>query len=143
MDQVQERKKSRVREVYFVRAITLGLIKIGVANHALIRVVSLQTHSPDKLEIMGVVMCDNYGFLERLLHGRFEHLRSHGEWFRPGDDLLTYIEENALDWRDAAEERRAMEDGLPIIDDIRRRRALRHAKAAGNEETAAMFRRPR
>lgn len=41
------RKRRKHREVYFVRAKTLGLIKIGVANTARERFVSLQTDSPD------------------------------------------------------------------------------------------------
>ena len=29
---------------------------------------------------------------ERNLHRQFDHLRLHGEWFQPGDDLIQYIE---------------------------------------------------
>lgn len=40
---------------------------------------------------------------EAQLHRRFDELREHGEWFRPGDDLVAYINEL-----------RAMEGQAPI-----------------------------
>lgn len=83
------------REVYFVRAQTLGLIKIGTANFAAERLAVLKTASPDALELLGVVFCDNYGSLEAELHSRFWASRSHGEWFRPTPDLIEYIAANA------------------------------------------------
>jgi hypothetical protein len=30
---------------------------------------------------------------EHALHCRFRHLAMHGEWFRPGPDLVAYIED--------------------------------------------------
>jgi len=89
------RVTQQVREVYFVRAKEMGLIKIGVANTARERLVSLQVDSPDHLELLGVIECRNRGALEKQIHQRFAHLRVKGEWFRPGEDLLDYIEDHA------------------------------------------------
>jgi hypothetical protein len=111
-----QRVAARVREVYFVRAVTLGLIKIGVANFAAQRVMSLQTHSPDRLELMGVLICDDHGTLETALHLRFADLRSHGEWFRPGRDLVDFIAEYALGHADAGKDKLIIEHYLHLKD---------------------------
>lgn len=83
----------RRERVYFIRAQTLGLIKIGVAGDLDKRLAGLQCGSPDKLEVIGTIVGENK--LERELHKRFAHLRQHGEWFSPGEDLLAYIREQA------------------------------------------------
>ena len=36
-------------------------------------------------------MVGHYRATERCLHIRFDHLREHGEWFRPEPDLLDFI----------------------------------------------------
>jgi hypothetical protein len=92
-----KRKTQANREVYFVQAETLGLIKIGVANQASRRFVSLQADSPDPLRLLGIMTCENHGALEFTLHLRFAHLRVRGEWFRPDPELLAFIEENVID----------------------------------------------
>jgi len=110
-------RRADMREVYFIRAKTLGLIKIGIANRAADRLQSLQTMSPDALEILGVLQCSKIGIVEQQMHQRFKHLRLHGEWFQPGEDLLAFIAEKAqpaksktrlslLDRRLKAQERR-------------------------------------
>lgn len=84
--------------VYFVRALTLGLIKIGIAKNASARLIGMQTGSPDKLELMGVVRPrdEDPVFLEQRLHHRFRRHKSHGEWFHPVPALVEYIEQNAV-----------------------------------------------
>jgi len=56
---------------------------------------------------------------KRELHSRFESLRDHGDWFRPGIDLVNFIRENARphfcswscpDGSSIYEERRAKEE---------------------------------
>lgn len=84
------------REVYFIQAEKLGLIKIGTANFAAERLASIQGISPDKLRLLGVVICNEYGFLEGILHGKFCLHRVHGEWFRPHQEILDYIKDNAV-----------------------------------------------
>lgn len=87
------------REVYFIRAKTLGRIKIGVAVCARQRIAQIAKISPDELELIGVVNCKQSGALERRLHSRFASLRVHGEWFNPGPELMDYIAANAVEPR--------------------------------------------
>jgi hypothetical protein len=85
------------REVYFVRATVSGLIKIGVSESARRRFNDLRTASPELLELLGVIVCEERGLLEKRLHAQFEAARAHGEWFRPVPELLDYIRENVRD----------------------------------------------
>lgn len=85
----KQEKPDDGRTVYFVRAAT-GDVKIGVAGDIKKRLASLQATSPIPLALMGVI----FGVGKRAeaeLHERFAHLRRHGEWFEPTDDLLEYI----------------------------------------------------
>lgn len=75
--------------VYFVRAGTVGLIKIGHAKDVGARVVGLQTGSQDVLRLVAVVPGGRRE--ERSLHRRFIGLRHHGEWFEPREELLVFI----------------------------------------------------
>lgn len=67
--------------VYFMRREIL--IKIGISNDPLKRAQSLNA----------VVLAYQPGTHddERNFHRRFKHLRVHNEWFRPGEDLIAYI----------------------------------------------------
>lgn len=91
--------------VYFIRATTVGLIKIGKADCVHTRFRTIRNMSPDTLQIMGCVHSEDGSALERHLHERFASDRSHGEWFKPSPELLQFIEENASaappmrDWR--------------------------------------------
>jgi hypothetical protein len=87
------RGRSPTAKVYFIRGEQTGLIKIGVANNPSQRLANLQTGSPDRLELLGCTPGSSWGELR--LHTRFAHLRQHGEWFTPGEDLLAYIREHA------------------------------------------------
>ncbi len=82
--------------VYFVRAKTVGLIKIGIATLPNRRLNALQVGSPDRLEIVGLIRAKNHADLERELHSRFSRLRVHGEWFSPGPALLKFIDKHAV-----------------------------------------------
>lgn len=97
----ETRVRTEVREVYFVRAKTLGHIKIGVANDAWLRFLSLDSSSPDELELMGVIRSTQAIALEETIHIRFSADRHRREWFRASDALLAFIAANAKD-RDAA-----------------------------------------
>lgn len=83
-------------QIYFVRAVRVGLIKIGKADCAVKRFGSLKTMSPDQLELLGIMLCDRRGALERQLHSRFRQLRAHGEWFHPSPTLLQFIADNVM-----------------------------------------------
>lgn len=76
------------REVYFIRAERLGLVKIGVANDARTRLRGLAMSSPDRLWVLGVALCHRGGTLEKELHRQFAQFRLHGEWFTPSRELL-------------------------------------------------------
>ena len=80
--------------VYFLKARSLGLIKVGVTKNLEQRLRHLAAMSPDALILMGLFDCHNYGRAERELHSQFSHLRAHGEWFNPGDDLVEWIAMN-------------------------------------------------
>lgn len=83
--------------VYFVRATTLGLVKIGCTIDARDRLKTLQVGSPDRLELLGVICNKRWEETEREVHRRFAAHRRHGEWFEPCDKLLAYIAKNATD----------------------------------------------
>jgi hypothetical protein len=76
--------------VYFVRARGMGDIKIGKSNHVGTRVKSLWTGASRALDLVACYPSDITHEIE--LHREFEHLRLCGEWFRPGDELLTHLE---------------------------------------------------
>lgn len=85
----KKQRRQPTQSVYFIRAATLGLIKIGVAGGVSSRLAALQNMSPDRLE---VVACEGGGKQrERELHAIFSDARAHGEWFYPTDDLIFYI----------------------------------------------------
>jgi hypothetical protein len=76
--------------IYFIRAVNSGTIKIGVSNDPKRRLESMQTGSPEPLELLGILPggVDE----ERRLHGRFKAYRIHGEWFRGDAVLMRAIE---------------------------------------------------
>lgn len=76
----------RAQTIYFVQAGDEGPVKIGTSKFVNERLATLQTHSPYPLRLIGTIEGD-----EAKIHARFSHLRLHGEWFRPGDDLLEFI----------------------------------------------------
>lgn len=76
--------------VYFVRARSGGLIKIGKAVNVANRLALFQMGSPVPLEVVAVVRkCHPY--LERRLHNYFAAHRVRGEWFAPSLELLRLI----------------------------------------------------
>jgi hypothetical protein len=83
--------------VYFIQAEANGYIKIGWTDgHPSFRLKTLETAAPCLLVSLGAVRGDSG--LERDLHNLFGHLRSHGEWFRPGQELLAFIQKKAKPW---------------------------------------------
>ena len=78
--------------VYFIEAIGTGQIKIGFSNNPTSRIKTLQTGSASKLILLGCINSDQS--LESHLHGRFAHLRQHGEWFTATNGLRNYVQNN-------------------------------------------------
>ncbi len=82
--------------IYFVRATSSGLIKIGyTGGDPLARMADLQTGSPERLELFAVIEGDQK--FEAELHKEFARSRSHGEWFKPSRGLLGFIAIRAAD----------------------------------------------
>lgn len=75
--------------VYFIRNHKTGAIKIGSAISPISRLKQLQTSTPDRLSIIGVM----HGGLreEKLLHARFRSHRIAREWFRGDPELLAIL----------------------------------------------------
>jgi hypothetical protein len=79
--------------VYFVQsAKASAAVKIGYTTNLPNRLVGLkQTYNCGELETLLVLPGTRE--LEQHLHAMFAHLRIDGEWFHPGEDLLTFIRE--------------------------------------------------
>lgn len=77
--------------IYFIQAQDKqGLIKIGWSVDCESRLRILRIGSPVELRIAAIVPGTRKR--ERQLHEQFNHLRVHGEWFRPSPELLDVIE---------------------------------------------------
>lgn len=81
--------------VYFAQRRRNGLIKIGWSRSVTGRLRAM------KAKILGAVSGDRS--TEKGLHKRFDHLRVRGEWFKPGDDLLTFIRSRAQEHKPDSE----------------------------------------
>lgn len=79
--------------VYFVQAGEGGPIKIGTTTDLDHRLQQLRTGSPAPLTLLGTISGDRQQ--ERMMHSRFDSLRMEGEWFRPGEELMTFIRDHA------------------------------------------------
>lgn len=81
--------------VYFIQAEN-GLIKIGCVRSATLekRYRTIGLNSPVPIALLGVIFEDDQ---DRSYHKQFAHLRHHGEWFNPGPDLISFIEQNAVE----------------------------------------------
>jgi hypothetical protein len=86
-------RRSDDRPVYFIQAEN-GLIKIGVSESPHGRLQALQTGSPVRLRLVGMIAGAGASG-EAELHAKFAEYREHGEWFRPSADLLRFIKEQA------------------------------------------------
>ena len=90
-------KLKGVPVIYFVGP-AKGKIKIGFTTDINSRLTRLNTGSPVKLVLHGIMRgtVDE----ERLLHERFDSLRTHGEWFYKSGELAQLVKENQLGpWR--------------------------------------------
>lgn len=82
-------EESKSSNVYFIQSELGGPIKIGVSVDPKSRMAEIQRMSPFKLRILKTIEGDYSA--ESALHKRFSHLRLHGEWFEPADELLNFI----------------------------------------------------
>jgi len=77
--------------VYFIQGLDGGAIKIGVSFDPSERLSTLQTASPVKLRIIGLVAGGPR--MERALHARLSAHRLHGEWFTDAPEVMAAIAE--------------------------------------------------
>jgi hypothetical protein len=83
---MQAARRRSPRHVYFIRATSSGLVKIGCASDPWGRLRAFQTGSAERLALVGVI--PNAGRAgERELHELFASFRAHGEWFYPSEEL--------------------------------------------------------
>jgi hypothetical protein len=76
--------------VYFIQAAAIGPIKIGFSwGPPERRLASLQTGHYEELRLIGTL--DGDMKYEQALHRRFRASRVRGEWYRPDEDLVTFI----------------------------------------------------
>ena len=75
--------------VYFAQAAFSGLIKIGIARDVFTRLSGLRTASSEPILLLHSVPANE--LFETYLHGLFEPIRSHGEWFYPHWSLFAVI----------------------------------------------------
>jgi hypothetical protein len=74
--------------VYFVKLISTGRVKIGYSANVPVRMQEL-TYEHGPIELLAVLHGSRK--TEGAHHAHFAKLRTKGEWFVPGDDLMTYI----------------------------------------------------
>jgi hypothetical protein len=75
--------------VYFIRARGMGDIKIGKTNHVRQRVKSLFSSCSRGVDLIACHPAKIEDETE--LHRDFERHRLCGEWFRPGDEILSHL----------------------------------------------------
>jgi transcriptional regulator with XRE-family HTH domain len=77
--------------VYFAQIGHFGPIKVGQTDKLEARLAVLATYAPEPLRLL-------FAFpgtldVERSIHERFAHIRTHREWYRPDQELLAFIEQ--------------------------------------------------
>lgn len=80
-----------LKYVYFFEA--PRVVKIGTTKDIFKRFKTIQSASPVRLNISGIMVGDRS--IEEALHRRFAGLRQHGEWFRKTRKLLAYIKKHS------------------------------------------------
>jgi len=77
-------------KVYFIQAGDGGPIKIGTATDVAKRLSTLQTAHHEKLRVVATI--DGGRERELAVHANFAEDRLHGEWFRPSERVLEFID---------------------------------------------------
>lgn len=86
--------------VYFAQRKAGGLIKIGWSRSVKLRVGAVRA------KLIGAIPGGRTE--EKVIHKRFARLRVRGEWFRPGRELTTYVQNMAQDHEPDSETATAM-----------------------------------
>ena len=77
--------------LYIIKAVGTGLVKIGFSTNVPKRLKSLQTASPYRLEVLATWAGTDAD--EKALHLKFAEYRKTGEWFKAGDWLNRLLED--------------------------------------------------
>lgn len=86
------KRETKPQDVYFIATRYSRMIKIGLARNPQGRLASLQTASPEPLDLLKVLPgVGREG--EARLHERLDGSRSHGEWFFPTDEVMAAVTE--------------------------------------------------
>lgn len=78
--------------VYFMQAVKDGSIKIGASIHPEIRRKQIRYQKKQDLRILGIIPSGGYE-LEKELHEKFRERNIKGEWFKPSDEIIEYLEQ--------------------------------------------------
>lgn len=81
---------ARMRRIYFIQQGTSGPIKIGQAIDVEKRLLLLQCGNPQPLRLL--VWFGAAAAVEAALHKHFRKHRLRGEWFRPTNEILVYVD---------------------------------------------------
>jgi hypothetical protein len=76
--------------VYFIQDSGSGLIKIGYSTNVNSRLQAIQQGMPTEVKLLKYIHGDKE--LESELHERFSESRQRGEWFKPTNELLEFVE---------------------------------------------------
>jgi hypothetical protein len=81
------------RYIYVIGCEETGLFKIGITKSLKRRIFELSRTCVFPLKICAVFMCgmENAAYCEKFLHDRFSFCRTHGEWFKLGDQNLDSV----------------------------------------------------
>lgn len=95
-----------MKQVYFLHAPSVHLVKIGVSGDPERRFSEIGLISPVPVVVWAVV--DGGHDVEADYHRRFSHLRHHGEWFHATAELLNAASSDGLmgAWNRASPEAR-------------------------------------
>jgi hypothetical protein len=85
-----------LRVIYFICRPDDHRIKIGTTVRLSERLKQLVAQCDADLDVIAVM--DGSFSEETGLHRRFAHLRTVGEWFEPGDDLIGFIVAEGREW---------------------------------------------
>lgn len=88
-DKIRENKNNEY--VYFFESELTKLIKIGYSSNVKKRRKQIEAMQGGKINTLKVILSSKKN--EKYLHERFSHLKTHGEWFLPNQELLTFIKE--------------------------------------------------
>lgn len=93
---ISERFKGRKTVAFNRRAFVYlaeredGLVKIGWSSDVMRRMHELRKTFRSSVQLLACFPADKP--TELALHARFAHLSEGGEWYRPGEDLLAFVE---------------------------------------------------